>query len=189
MRHNERIVVDVAEAGVDGAIGRIAIGLLNPKQQPLRGAGGNVSLCMAGEFYHQRQRMAELAAQGGALPVADAGLALEVYLREGAAGLIQLEGAFAISVWDERSGELVLVNDRFGLYQHFYAHAGGALVFAPEIKGVLAARAVPCTLDQTAVAQYVRFQQLLDERTWLEDVKVLPPAHCCATGRPTTSSR
>lgn len=176
MRHSEHQVVEVAAAGTGGAMGRIASGLLNREPQPLRGAGGAVTLCLSGELYHQQKRLAQLAAQGVPRPADDAGLALEVYLRDGTEGLTQLEGAFAVSVWDQRSDELIVVNDRFGLYQHFFAHAGGALIFAPEIKGVLAAPGVPRKLDLTAVAQYTRFQQLLDERTWFDDVELLPPA-------------
>ncbi|MGE3271794.1 MAG: asparagine synthase-related protein, partial [Chloroflexota bacterium] len=41
---------------------------------------------------------------------------------------------------------------------------------------ILAAPGVPRRLDQVSVAQYVRFQQLLGNRTWLEDVRLLPPA-------------
>lgn len=178
LRHHDRHVVDLAPAGPGGAIGRVGIGVFNQGRQPVEGAGGRVRLVLCGELYHQGGRRAELQRRGALAPAdGDAGLALQVYLREGAAGLARLEGAFTAAVWDdEGQGSLTLVNDRFGLYPHYYAHLPGLLSFAPAIKAVLAAPGVPRRLDLTAVAEYARFQQLLGERTWLEDVKLLPPA-------------
>ena len=123
------------------------------------------------------KRRAELV-RDGALSVADddSALALHVYLHEGAAGLARLEGAFLVAVWDGRSGELLLVNDRYGLYPHYYTHCDGRFCFAPEMKAILGAPGIHCTLDLTAVAQYTRFQQLLGERTWAEGLWLLAPA-------------
>jgi asparagine synthase (glutamine-hydrolysing) len=70
----------------------------------------------------------------------------------------------------------VLVNDRFGLYPLYFSRIGDAFAFAPEIKGVLCAPNVARRLNQTAIAEYTRFQQLLGDKTWFEDVTLLPPA-------------
>ncbi len=170
-------VVDVAPAGTRGALGRIGIGIFNRAAQPAVGAGGLVQLFLCGEFYHQQSRRSALVRAGLLAPDGDdAELALQVYLQEGAAGLACLEGAFVVAVWDERQALLTIVNDRFGLYPHYYARPPAGFCFAPEIKGVVAAPGVPRTLDLTAVAEHVRFQHLLGDRTWLEDVKLLPPA-------------
>jgi asparagine synthase (glutamine-hydrolysing) len=106
----------------------------------------------------------------------DAQLALQVYLRDGVTGLTSLKGAFFIAVWDAHRQELSLINDRFGLYPHYYAHRAGGFAFAPEMKAVVCAPGVRRTLDMTAVAEYTRLQQILGERTWLEDVTLVPPA-------------
>lgn len=177
MRHDERMTLEFAPMHPSGALGRIGIGIFNRSSQPVVAAGGAVQLCLCGEFYHQERRRAALVRDGALAPAAnDAELALQVYLADGAEGLASLEGAFLVAVWDARLGILSLVNDRFGLYPHYYAHVGATLSFAPAIKGVLAAPTVPRRLDLIAVAEYTRFQQLLDERTWIEDVHLLPPA-------------
>ncbi len=177
MRHSARLLVEQAPAGKVGALGRIGLGIFNRGAQPLSAAGGQVLLTLCGELYHQQQRREALVRAGLLAPDSDdAALALQLYLAEGAAGLTELDGAFVVAVWDERSGLLALVNDRFGLYPHYYAHVAGLFAFAPEIKGVVAVPRIPRKLDTTAVAQHVRFQHLLGDRTWLEDVKLLPPA-------------
>jgi asparagine synthase (glutamine-hydrolysing) len=177
MRRRPYQVVEVAAPSEAVALGRLGIGIFNRSPQPVRSADGQVWLWLCGEFYHQQARRAALAGAGSlALDADDAELALRVYLRDGASGLTDLEGAFTLAVWDGGTAELLLVNDRYGLYPHFYAHVAGALAFAPEIKGVLEAPGLPRRLDLTAVAEYVRFQVLLGARTWIENVRVLPPA-------------
>ncbi len=177
MRHLDHQIVDVSVVARGVALGRLGIGIFNRASQPVVDPSGCVCLVLCGEFYHQdvQRRVLE---QDGSLSAGadDSRFALACYLRDGIAGLTALEGAFTIAVWDARVGELAIVNDRFGLYPHYYAHHGGALSFAPEIKGILAAPEVPRRLDVIAVTQYLRFQQLLGERTWFEDVHLLPPA-------------
>jgi asparagine synthase (glutamine-hydrolysing) len=177
MLHRPYYVVETANPGPTVGLGRLGIGLLNQAAQPARSADGRLWLCLAGEFYHQEARRAELIRAGVLQPGAeDAALVLAVYRRDGAAGLGALAGAFTAALWDEAAGQLVLVNDRYGLYPHYIARTERGLIFAREIKGVLAAPGVRRSLDHVAIAQYVRFQQLLGDRTWLEDVHLLPPA-------------
>ena len=177
IQHRPYAVVESASPTPFIGLGRLGIGLLNREAQPVRSTNGSVWLCLAGEFYHQEARRTELARAGVLPPSADdAALALAVYQRDGVAGLGTLAGAFTIAIWDDDAGEVVLVNDRYGLYPHYVARTVHGLVFAPEIKGVLAAPGVPRRLDRVSIAQYVRFQQLLGDRTWLEDVRLLPPA-------------
>ena len=170
LRHQPHLRVDVAAAGPMVALGRIGLGLINPTPRPARSGDGQVQLCLSGEFYHQSAARAKLGVTG------DADLALATYLRDGPEGLTAIDGAFAMIVWDARADELLVVNDRYGLYPHYYAHTSGGFVLGPEIKSVVSAPGVPRRLDRTALAQYVRFQQLLGQRTWLEAVSLLPPA-------------
>mgnify|MGYP005844246209 CR=1 FL=1 len=177
MRHRPYQVVEVGSPRAGVGLGRIGIGIINRDRQPVCSGEGEVWVCLSGEFFHQEARREELVKRGALEGDAgDAEMALQVYLSGGAEGLTELEGEFVVVVWDGRSGELVLVNDRFGLYPHYIAHAGGGFVFAPEIKGVLCAPGVSKRLNLTAIAEYVRFQQMLGDKTWFEDVMLLPPA-------------
>lgn len=175
MRHQSYHLTETFAPAPEVALGRLHIGIFNRTAQPAKAANAQVWLC--GEFYHQAARRAELVRQGVLNPNADdVELALCVYLREGAVGLTKLDGAFVIAVWDEQRGELIVVNDRFGLYPHYYAHRGRALTIAPEIKGVMCNPTISRKVNLTAIAEYTRFQQLLGDKTWFEDIRLLPPA-------------
>ncbi|MHB1131378.1 MAG: asparagine synthetase B family protein [Chloroflexota bacterium] len=158
-------------------LGRMSIAVFNRESQPVRSADGLILLVLCGELYHQSELRAALVRSGALQQNAnDAELALAVYLRDGAVGLTTVEGAFTIAVWDGRRGELVLVNDRFGLYPHYYSHKNRCFVFAPEIKALLCVPQIHRQVNRTAIAEYVRFQQLLGDKTWFEDVSLLPAA-------------
>jgi asparagine synthase (glutamine-hydrolysing) len=87
-----------------------------------------------------------------------------------------LEGEFVAVVYDEPAGEVLVVNDRFGLYPHYCVHGAFGFALAPEIKALPAVPGFEARLDITAVSQFVRYQQLLGDRTWFEGAWVLPPA-------------
>lgn len=101
---------------------------------------------------------------------------LNAYLERGIEGLTSLDGEFLVCVWDARIRALILVNDRFGLHPHFYAHGAFGVAFAPEMRALLQVPGVGGDADIVAISQFLRFQQLLGDRTWLRGVSRLPPA-------------
>lgn len=145
------------------ALGRIGIGIFNKRPQPVWNSTRTVALVMAGEFYNT-----------GDASESDEVAALALYEKLGDGFAARLKGAFVIAVWDEERKRLLIANDRFGLYPLFYTCRNGRLLFAPEMKGVLCDSTFPRKLDLTALAQYMRFQHLLGERTFFEDVMLLP---------------
>jgi len=177
MRHHEYYTVEATSPDPGVAVGRIGIGIFNRAPQPHRSADGQVWLWYTGEFYHEARRRSELEREALLRRDADdAEFALATYLKEGTDGLTRLHGAFVVAIWDERAGELSIVNDRFGLYPHYYARLPGGFAFAPEIKALVGLSTVSRELDWEALAEYVRFQQILGEKTWFAGVKLLPPA-------------
>lgn len=170
MRHREWFV---AESFVDPVgnvtIGRLGIGIFNKKPQPVWNAARTVALVMTGEFYNRRALRDESNAAAS-----DEQLALALYEKWGDDFAHQLNGAFIIAIWDKERQCVVITNDRFGLYPLYYTHTAGRLIFAPEVKGILCDDTFPRKLDLTALAQYMRFQHLLGERTFFEDIFLLP---------------
>lgn len=153
------------------AVGRIGIGLFNRTPQPVWNADQTIALVMAGEFYHQGSRN-----KARLKPGADEEMALALYERKGEDFASELEGVFVIAVWDKARQQLIIANDRFGLYPLFYTLQGDSFIFAPEVKGILSYGGFRRKLDLVALAQYMRFQHLLGERTFFEDISLLPPA-------------
>ena len=151
------------------AMGRIGIGIFNKSPQPVSNSTGTVALVMAGEVYNKDVL--------GDDPVrSDENIVLSLYERLGDDFINRLNGAFVMAIWDKARRRLLIANDRFGLYPLFYTCHGGRLIFAPEMKGILCDQAFPRKLDLTALAQYMRFQRVLGERTFFEDIALLPCA-------------
>ena len=178
MRHRPWYVIESSsdpDAGV--ALGRVAIGIFNREPQPCTSEDGRLTLCFCGELYDAGPLRRELQ-QAGHPPRdgSDPELVLRLYQAKGEAFIRALRGPFLLALWDRSRGLLFLGNDRFGLYPLYYAHWAGRFLFAPEVKAILADPALPRHLDLTALAQYMRFQQLLGARTFFEEIKLLPPA-------------
>ena len=164
----------VSESFVDDehhlTLGRIGIGIFNKITQPIWNSSGTVALVMAGEFYDTDSSQQNISAES------DEYVALALYESLGDKFVSRLNGAFIVAIWDKLRRQLLIANDRFGLYPLYYAHFNGKFIFAPEIKGILCDNVFPRRLDWTALAQYMRFQHLLGERTFFEDIQVLPNA-------------
>ena len=65
-----------------------------------------------------------------------------------------LDGMFALAIWDERAGRLLLARDRVGKKPLFYALDDAPVVFGSEIKALFAHPEVPMTVDETAVPAF-----------------------------------
>jgi asparagine synthase (glutamine-hydrolysing) len=151
------------------ALGRIGIGIFNKEIQPVWNSSGTVALVMAGELYN-------CDTLGDRTTKTDEQFVLARYESLGADYVRQLNGAFIIGIYDKRNNSILIANDRFGLYPLFYTCQAGRLIFSPEMKGILCEDSFHKKLDWTALSQYVRFQHLLGERTFFEDIQFLPGA-------------
>ncbi len=157
----------------DGSLGlgRLGIGIFNPEPQPVKSGDQSLTLFMCGELYDRTALRHRLRASD---TLSDSELALAAYEQYGILFAAELNGAFFIAVYDQRQQRLVLANDRFGLYPHYLYIQPGKLVFAPEVKGVLRAGFVETDLNLTAVAEFLRFQHLLGEKTFWTDIRLFP---------------
>lgn len=184
MSHREWYVVETyVDKSLRIGLGRIGIGIFDKTPQPVWNSAHTVALVMAGEFYNRDS----LGRNGVAEP--DEQVALALYEKLGDDFVSQLNGVFVIAIWDEMRNRLLITNDRFGLYPLFYTCRNGRLIFAPEMKGILCDDTFPRKLDLTALAQYMRFQHLLGERTFLDDIALLPNASLLIYDLTTASCR
>jgi asparagine synthase (glutamine-hydrolysing) len=83
---------------------------------------------------------------------------------------------FAAAFWDRGGRRLTLARDRYGIKPLYLARAGNVLLFASEVKGLLAHGALTPALDPVGLAEYLTFQNFLTDRTLFRDVSLLPPA-------------
>lgn len=164
MSHRPWYAVDTfVDAGV--ALGRIGIGIFNRDPQPWRSPDGSIVVFFAGILFDRSSPAAS-----------DAEHVCAIYQEHGPAFARHLTGEFLALVWDRARQELLLTNDRFGFYPTYYACRSGRLLFAPEVKAITGPGGHPADLDMTALAECMRFQNLLGERTFIEGISLLPYA-------------
>ena len=88
---------------------------------------------------------------------------------------LRLRGQFAVALWDERKQKLTLGRDRFGICPLYWTRQGDWLLFASEIKGLLASGMVPARPDLRGIDHVFTFSALPAPATCFEGVQLLRP--------------
>lgn len=193
----ERMTATLRHRGPDGegllcrgpvALGhrRLSIIDIAGGAQPMGNAAGSTWITYNGEIYNDPAVRRRVEAAGIAFRTqCDTE---SVLLAFEAAGLRDfaplLNGMFALAIWDEPRGRLILARDRMGQKPLYYAVAeGGALVFGSEVKAVLAHPGVGRQLDPAGLARYLFYEYLPGEYSIWGGVRKLPPGHLLAWER------
>lgn len=170
--HTTQTWID-CEAGV--GLGQVHIGIFSTEPQPARSDDGSITVCTFGEFYNAEAIRRGLRAKGYHFSShTDAELVLRLYEDQGERLASTLEGVFVLAVWDNRRRRLILANDRYGLIPLYYACFNNKLLFSPLVRGILQDPAFPRRLNLTALSEFFRFQRLLGDKTFFEDIQLLP---------------
>jgi len=155
---------------------RLSVVDLVTGQQPITNEDGSLWIVFNGEVYNHVELRPGLERAGHRFRTrSDTEVILHLYEQEGPRCLERFNGQFAIAIWDARRGELFLARDRLGVRPLFYAPLASGLVFASEIKALLAHPALSARLDLHALAQTFTFWAPLAPRTAFEGVLELPP--------------
>jgi len=152
---------------------------------PITTESGEIGVVLNGEIYNFRELRRRLESNGHTFTT---GCDTEViaHLAEEYAPdelVRRLEGMFAFAVWDAARERLILGRDRFGKKPLYYWWSADALVFASEIKGVLAHPSVPRELDPAAIPAYLTFGYVPTPRTFYAGIRSLPPGHVLTLDR------
>jgi len=93
--------------------------------------------------------------------------------------LLRLRGMFALAIHDKRQTRerLLLARDQLGIKPLLYTTVSGRLIFASEIKGLLASGVVAPEIDPVALRLLLTHGAIVQPRTILRDVKMLLPGH------------
>ena len=110
-------------------------------------------LVFNGELYNFRELRLELSTRGHIFQTnSDTEVLLHTYLEWGEECTKHLNGIFAFGVWDEYKQQLFLARDHLGVNPLFYAQRGSAVLFASEIKALLAHPSVEAEVDAEGLA-------------------------------------
>jgi asparagine synthase (glutamine-hydrolysing) len=159
---------------------RLSIVDLAGGHQPLSNENGTVWTVFNGEIYNFPALRRRLEAKGHTLRSSgDTEVLVHLYEDEGPGFVKLLRGMFALAIWDAEKRTLVLARDRLGQKPLVYRVDGSRLVFASELKSLLALPEsdVPRRLDPRALDQYLTYGYVPHPITILEGVHKIPPAH------------
>ena len=157
---------------------RLSIVGLADGQQPVANEERNVFTVFNGELFDYIERREELRARGHRFVThCDTEIIPHLWEDHGQGMWEKLRGQFAIALWDERKRHLQLGRDRFGIAPLFWTRQGDWLLFASEIKGLLASGMVPARPDLLGIDHVFSFSAVPGPRTLFEGVRLLPPAH------------
>ncbi|MFQ5807651.1 MAG: asparagine synthase (glutamine-hydrolyzing) [Phycisphaerae bacterium] len=157
---------------------RLAIIDVEGGHQPISNEDGSVWLVFNGEIYNFRELREELERRGHTFRTrSDSEVIVHLYEQYDDACLERLAGMFAIAIWDEKAGTLLLARDRFGKKPLTYASHDGRLYFASEAKAILALPGVPRDMDPQSLHRYLLFQYVPAPHSIYRGFRKLPPGH------------
>ena len=169
----------------DGCAGlahrRLAILSPGPSARQPMGTGGH-QLVFNGEIYNHAELRADLEQSGARfeIPGSDTEVLLRACMAEGTSAIGKLHGMFAFALYDEAARSLLLARDPFGIKPLYYAEVCGGIVFASELRSILASELVSRQLDPAAVAAFFQTGSVPEPSTLIAGVRLLP-AGCLAT--------
>jgi asparagine synthase (glutamine-hydrolysing) len=159
---------------------RLAIIDLAGGHQPLSNENNNIWAVFNGEIYNFPALRRRLEAKGHNLRSSgDTEVLVHLYEDEGTGMFPLLRGMFSLAIWDAPRRTLIMARDRLGQKPLVYHTDGRRLIFASELKALLALpeRVFPRRLDPLALDQYLCYGHVPSPRTIFGEIYKLPPAH------------
>lgn len=168
----------VCSPGVALGARRLSVVDLDGGHQPFDDGTGRVWAAQNGEIYNHAALRADLVRSGCRLRSrCDTEVIPHLYNRHGLDFPRHLRGMFGIGVWDAERRRAVVVRDRLGIKPMYWAQAGDRVLFASELKALLASGLVAGDLDHEAIAAYLELGFVPGPRTPLAGVRKLQPGH------------
>ncbi len=157
---------------------RLSIVGLADGQQPVCNEDQSVFAVFNGELFDHPEKRAELAARGHRLHTHCDTEIIPHLWEEFQEGMFErLRGQFAIALYDVRRHQLTLARDRFGISPLYWTRQGDWLLFASEIKGLLASGMVTPKADLRGIDHIFTFAAMPGPATCFEGVQLLPQGH------------
>ena len=170
--------------GEDCCLLHARLAIIDPKggKQPMKCSwrGETYVLVYNGELYNTEQLRRELEGLDHRFEGhSDTEVVLHAYLQWGEGCVDRFNGIFAFAVWEEQARRLFLARDRIGVKPLFYRERNGTLLFASEIKTILAFPGVRAELDREGAAQIILLGPgRLPGSGVFRDIRELEPG-CC----------
>ena len=144
--------------------------------QPMLSPDGSTAIVFNGEIFNYVELREELMRRGRRFVTqSDTEVILHLYEELGTDFVKEMNGQFAIALWDDRRKRLVLARDRVGICPLFYKIEGDRLIFASEVKALAPALSQPLEISPLSLDQVFTFWSTVSPRTIFEDVLEVSP--------------
>lgn len=164
-----------AQASIGLAHRRLSILDLSPNgHQPFHAKEEDVVLVFNGEIYNFQQLKGELT-DYEFVTDCDTEVILAAYKKWGRSFLAQIDGMFAIALYDRTDGTLLLARDRMGKKPLYYYHREGDFAFASTLRPLMAYPGFPKKINRAALPRYLYNQYFAGEDCVFEDVHRVRP--------------
>ncbi|MGH9325174.1 MAG: asparagine synthase (glutamine-hydrolyzing) [Terriglobia bacterium] len=157
---------------------RLSIIDLETGKQPISNEDGTVWVVFNGEIYNFKDLTSDLKKRGHRFRTAtDTEVIVHLYEELGEECIAKLRGMFSFAVWDEKARMLLMARDRVGIKPLYYHLTPEALIFASEIKAILADPSVAAEADPTAFSAFLTHFYAAGEATAFKGIRKLSPGH------------
>jgi len=155
---------------------RLAIIDLATGQQPMSNEDGSVQIVFNGEVYNFQELREELIARGHVFRTrSDTETIVHAYEEWGPECVSRFRGMFAFAIWDANRERLFVARDRYGKKPLFICERNGLLLFASEIKAILAFPGIEATVDRAALWEYFSYRYVPAPATLFSGIRKLMP--------------
>lgn len=167
---------------VSGPIGlgfrRLSIIDLQRGHQPVSNEDGTVQIIFNGEIYNYQELRAFLLSKGHVFKTqSDTEVIVHLYEEFGPPCVEKLRGMFAFAIWNENTKTLFLARDRVGIKPLYYCLTDTSLVFASEIKAILADPSIAREIAPEMIDRFLTFLYVPGQETLLKGIRKLAPGH------------
>ncbi|MBI2188544.1 MAG: asparagine synthase (glutamine-hydrolyzing) [Acidobacteria bacterium] len=157
---------------------RLSIVDLAGGHQPLANEDGRIWVTYNGEIYNHREVRAVLEAAGHRYRTrSDTETIVHAYEQWGDDCVHRLRGMFAFALWDGPKRRLLVARDRLGIKPLYWARAGDLLLFASEIKSILASGLVPAACNTRCLPELLATRSTSGSDTLFTGIYKLLPGH------------
>src|SRR3954469_7615074 len=157
---------------------RLSIVDLGTGQQPLSNEDGSVWIVFNGEIYNHKEIRRELEARGHHYRTkSDTESIVHAYEEWGEDCVQRFRGMFAFAIWDAPKRRLLLVRDRLGIKPLYWSRTHDVLLFASEIKSILASGLVQAEANRDVMPEVLSTRYTAGEATLFRGVQKLLPGH------------